>query len=182
MKPWSGLELGVQVQRFHDDFGLALEVTGPRFFEERLAVRGALGVGWYPDLRSLPTAPDDETFGAWSAYGHGRLMLEFGVPLALPTGRLYAALGPSFLLVSGRLSSRRFAPGVAGFLGAELFAGDSLQTYPVSFFFQIGGVAHAASADIERRTGTPETADATVDRPIATGFALSGGVRFYLWR
>jgi hypothetical protein len=184
VRPWSGLALDVSVQRLHDDFGLALGVTSPRFLDERLAVRLAGGVGWYPDLRAVPdtTAASDETFGPWSTYGHLRLTVDFAIPLAIPIGRLYAAAGPSLVVLAKNLSTTRVAPGGFGFVGIELFAGDGLQTFPVAFFFQVGGVAHAASADVERRTGTPVASETAVNRAVATGFAMEGGVRFYGWR
>jgi hypothetical protein len=124
----------------------------------------------------------DETFGPWSTYGHLRLTVDFAIPLAIPIGRLYAAAGPSLVVLAKNLSTTRVAPGGFGFVGIELFAGDGLQTFPVAFFFQVGGVAHAASADVERRTGTPVASETAVNRAVATGFAMEGGVRFYGWR
>lgn len=182
VRPWAGLAVAGGVQRYHDDFGLFLEATSPRFLEERLAVRLAGGLGWYPDLRALPSSPDGDPGGAWSLYGHLRLGLDFGVPIALPTGRLYASAGPSLLVLSQRLSTTRVSPGGYGLIGLEVFAGDGLQTFPLAVFFEVGGVAHAAAADVERRTGTPEADESSVDRPVATGFLLQGGLRFYLWR
>jgi len=66
-------------------------------------------------------------------------------------------------------------------LGLELFAGDDFRAFPVSVFFEIGGTAHAASADIQNRIGPPQEAETTIDRPIGTGLALSGGLRWYAW-
>lgn len=184
VRPWSGLAVDASVQRLQDDFGLTLGVSSPRFFEERLGVRLAGGLGWYPDLRAVPdtTAASDETFGPWSIYGHLRLTLDFAIPLAIPTGRIYAGAGPSLIVLSKSLSTTRVAPGGVGFVGIELFAGDGLQTFPVSFFLEVGGVAHAASADVERRTGTPVASETAVNRSVATGFLVEGGVRFYWWR
>lgn len=182
VKPWSGVAIEAGVQRLHDDFGLTLGVSSPHFWHDRLSVRLVGGVGWFPDLRSLPMSADESESGAWSTYGHTRLLLNYSVPIALPTGRLYASAGPSIAVLSSRLSSTRVAVGGFGLVGVELFTGDGLQTFPAAFYLEIGGVAHAASADIERRTGIPQTSDATVDRPIATGFAVQGGLRFYLWR
>lgn len=182
VEPWNGLAVSAGVQRWQDDFGLALELQSPRFYEDRLAVRLAGGVGWFPDLRALPTGAEQDLGGAWSPYGHLRLGLDFAIPLALPTGRLYAAAGPSLVVLSERLSTTRVGIGGFGLAGVELFAGDGLQSFPVSFYFEIGAIAHTGSADVERRTGTPEATDTTVDRSIATGFLLQGGVRFYLWR
>ena len=182
VRPWSGLALDVGVQRLQDDFGLTLGVSSPRFFEERLGLRLAGGVGWYPDLRAVPEATGDDTFGPWSTYGHLRLTVDFAIPLALPTGRIYVAAGPSLAVLAKSLSTTRVAPGGFGFIGVELFAGDGQRTFPVSFFLQVGGVAHAASADVERRTGTPVASETAVNRAIATGFAVEGGVRLYWWR
>lgn len=180
--PWSGLAVEAGVQRLHDDFGLSLGLSSPHFWHDRLSVRLVGGVGWFPDLRALPASTDEAASGAWSTYGHARALLDYSIPLALPTGRLYAAAGPSLLVVSQRLSSTRVGVGGFGLVGVELFAGNGLETFPVAFYLELGGVAHSASADIERRSGIPETADATVDRPIATGFVVQGGLRFYLWR
>jgi hypothetical protein len=86
------------------------------------------------------------------------------------------------LLLSRQLSTTRTAFGGYGAIGVELFAGDAHRAYTFSFYAEIGGVAHAASADVENRSGAPMMTDATVDRAIATGLALGGGVRVYLWR
>ncbi len=182
LKPWSGMAVHGGVQRLQDDFGFALGVSSPHFWHQRLALRFTTGVGWFEDLRALPASTATSVPGVWSTYGHARLLLQYSVPMALPTGRLYVQAGPSTLLLSGRLSSNRLAIGAAGMAGVELFSGDGFSTFPAALYFEVGGVAHAASADIERRSGIPETQDATIDRPIGTGFFVQGGVRFYLWR
>jgi hypothetical protein len=123
---------------------------------------------------------EDQDFGAWSLYGHGRITFEASARIAPISGRVYAAVGPSALLLSERLSTTRFAIGIYGAVGAEIFAGDATRSYPFALFFEIGGCAHNAAADVPTRTGGTETGT-TVDRPIATGLALSGGIRAYLW-
>lgn len=180
--PWNGMALGVGVQRFQDELGLSARVSSPRFLDQRLSVALAGGLGWYPDLRALPASTEQQDYGTWSTYGHARLLLEASIPIAFSSGRLYASLGPSLMLLSAQLSTKRLAPGVYGALGVELFAGDALQAYPFAFYFEIGAVAHVASADVENRAGRPVATDATIDRPIGTGLALGGGVRVYLWR
>lgn len=182
LDPHAGLSLGVGVQRLQDEFGLGVRVATPRFLSDRLAVVLVGGVGWYPDLRALPMNMEDQDFGSWSLYGHARLMLEASTKIALLSGRLYAKLGPSFLLLSSQLSTSRVGFGGYGAVGIEVFAGDQYRSYPFSFYFEIGGVAHSASADVENRTGAPQMTDTTVDRLIGTGLALAGGVRIYLWR
>jgi len=182
VKPWTGLGVSAGVQRLHDDFGVFAEVESPRFFEDRLSLRLAGGVGWFADLRALPMGTDDDGGGAWSPYGHLRLGLDFAVPIALPTGRLYATAGPSLIVLGRRLSTTRVGVGGFGAAGIEIFAGDGLQSFPIAFYFEIGAVAHTGAADVENRTGAAEASDSTVDRPIATGFLMQGGVRFYLWR
>jgi hypothetical protein len=181
LDPKSGMAIGLGVQRLQDEFGLALSIATPRFLDDHLAIAIAGGVGWYPDLRALPMDAEDQDFGAWSLYGHARITLEASARIAPISGRVYAAIGPSALLLSERLSTTRFAFGVYGAVGAELFAGDAVRSFPFAVFFEIGGVAHAAAADVANRTGPIEETDATVDRPIATGLALSGGIRAYLW-
>ncbi len=182
LDPHAGLSLGVGVQRLQDDFGLAVRVASPRFLSDRLAVVLVGGVGWYPDLRALPEEEENQDFGAWSLYGHARLLLEASTQIALLSGRLYAKLGPSFLWLSSQLSTTTIGVGGYGAVGLEVFAGDQYRAYPFSFYFEIGGVAHSASADVENRSGAPRQTDTTVDRLIATGLALGGGVRIYLWR
>ena len=179
--PPRGLSVDVGVQRLQDEFGLQLQVTSPRFLEERLAIRLAGGVGWYPDLRALPEDASDQDFDARALYGHTRLLVDGALPLALIPGRLYAAVGPSFLFLPVRVSTTRVAVGVYGVVGIELFAGSADRTAPFSFFFEIGAAAHSAAADVTERTGPIEVTDLTVDRPIGTGLALAGGLRWYLW-
>jgi hypothetical protein len=180
--PGAGLAIGAGVQRLQDEFGLALTVVSPRFLEQRLAVVLTGGIGWYPDLRALPMTAEEQDFGAWSMYGHVRLALEASTTIAFAASRLYATLGPSVLLLSKQLSTDRVAIGGYGAIGVEIFAGDEHRAYPFSLYAEIGGVAHAAAADVENRLGQPMETDTTVDRLIGTGLALAGGVRIYLWR
>lgn len=180
--PGAGLAVGVGVQRFQDDFGLTLKIASPRFLDDRMALVVAGGVGWYPDLRALPMGVDEQNFSQWSLYGHARLCIEASTAIAFASGRLYATLGPSVLLLSRQLSTTRFAIGGYGAVGVELFAGDAHRAYPFALFAEIGAVAHAASADVNERVGQPTETDPTIDRLIATGLAIGGGVRVYLWR
>ncbi|MEM7676326.1 MAG: hypothetical protein AAF449_10025 [Myxococcota bacterium] len=180
--PPSGIALGVGVQRLQDEFGLQLEFIGPRLVDDRLTIRVAAGLGWFPDLRSLPEGATGQDFDTRALYGHTRFLLDGALPLALVPGRLYAAAGPSFLILPRRLSTTRVAPGLYGAVGVELFAGTAYRTSSFSFFFEIGATAHAAAADVAERTGPIEVTDLTVDRPIGTGLALSGGLRWYFWR
>ncbi len=180
--PPAGLSVGVGVQRLQDEFGLTLQLTSPRFVDDRLAVRLSGGVGWYPDLRSLPEDAADQDFDTRALYGHSRLVLDGSLPLALFPGRIYAAAGPSVLFLPERVSTTRVALGVYGVVGLELFAGTAYRTSPLSFYFEIGASAHAAAADVANRSGPIQPTDLTVDRPIGTGLALSGGIRWYLWK
>jgi hypothetical protein len=181
LDPKAGMAIGLSVQRLQDEFGLALSIATPRFLDDHLAVALAGGIGWFPDLRALPMDAEDQDFGAWSLYGHARLTIDASARIAPISGRVYASIGPSALVLAERLSTKRFAFGIYGAVGAEIFAGDAHRTFPFSFFLEIGGVAHAAAANVKNRTGPIEETDTTVDRPIATGLALSGGVRAYLW-
>lgn len=180
LAPRREFSFGFGVQRLQDEFGLVASFTSPYFAEGHLAVRLEGGVGWYPDLRSLPADADETSFGALSLYGHTRLLGVAATRIGLASGRLYVALGPSLLFLDPQLSSQEVTPGVVGLFGAEFFAGDDYRAWPVSLFFEVGGTAHAASADIENRIGEPEPSGSTVDRPIATGLALSAGMRIYL--
>lgn len=179
--PPAGMAVAVSVQRLQDEFGVTAEVSSPRFFD-LLALRLAGGVGWYPDLRAIPEDAADQEFDSRALYGHSRFLIDAAVPLGLLPGRVYAAVGPSLLILPERVSTTRFAVGVYGVAGVELFAGTAYRTYPLSFFFEIGASAHNASADVAQRTGPIQTTDLTVDRPIGTGLALSGGLRWYIWR
>lgn len=180
--PATGLSLGLGVDRLQDDFGVSLRVGSPRFLDDHLSIVLTGGLGWYPDLRALPASVEEQDFSAWSLYGRARLCLEASIPIAFSAGRLYAAIGPSAVLLSRQLSTTRLGFGAYGALGIELFAGDAHRAFLFSFYAELGAVAHAASADISNRIGAPMMTDATVDRPIATGLALGGGVRVYLWR
>jgi hypothetical protein len=180
--PSKGLSIGVGVQRLQDDFGILLKVASPRFLDDRLSIGLAGGIGWYPDLRALPMNESQQNFSQWSLYAHARLLAEASTSIAFAASRLYATLGPSALYLAKDLSTRRVAIGVYGAVGMELFAGDELRAYPFSIYFEIGAVAHDASADVKSRNGTVMPTDLTVDRSIATGLAIGGGVRLYLWR
>ncbi|NJK89083.1 MAG: hypothetical protein HC923_06555 [Myxococcales bacterium] len=181
LRPRAGASVAFGVQRLQDEFGLVLSLVTPHVFDERIALRIEGGVGWYPDFRALPDDADDQEFAAWSLYGHVRALLQASTRFALASGRIYAAVGPSFLVLDEQVSSTRVAPGVFGVVGAELFAGDDYRAYPLSFFLEIGGAAHDASADVQNRVGRPQTTGTTIDRPIGTGLALAGGLRLYVW-
>lgn len=180
--PASGPAIAIGVERLQDDFGIELKVSSPRFLEDHLAIVLAGGVGWFPDLRALPMSIEDQKFSQWSLYGRARLCVEASMPIAFSAGRLYATLGPSFVLLSDQLSMTRVGIGAYGALGVELFAGDAHRAYLFSFYAELGATAHDASADVANRAGAPMMTDATVDRSIATGLAIGGGVRVYLWR
>ena len=182
LEPPQGMALGVGVQRLQDDLGLALRVSTPRLLDDHLAIVCVGGLGWYPDLRALPEDVTDQNFGAWSMYGHARLGVELSTRVSNSASRLYATLGPSLLVLSDRLSTKKFAVGFFGALGGEIFAGDAFRTYPMALFSELGVAAHDAAADIANRFGPVEKTDTTVDRPIATGLLIGGGLRVYLWR
>lgn len=181
LRPRAGLSVSAGVQRLQDEFGVWAGLASPQFAGDHLAVRLEGGVGWYPDIRALPEDPADQDFGAWSLYGHARLLLQASTRIALASGRLYAAAGPSLMILDDQLTSDQLSPGIYGVLGLELFAGDDYRAFPVSVFFEAGGTAHLASADIENRVGPPQASETTIDRPIGTGLALSAGLRFYAW-
>ncbi|HJL43911.1 MAG TPA: hypothetical protein RMG48_21575 [Myxococcales bacterium LLY-WYZ-16_1] len=180
LAPKEAFSVGFGVQRLQDDFGLALSVVSPYVADGHLALRLEGGIGWASDLRALPVDAEEQVAGAWSMYGHVRLLGVAATRLGLASGRLYVALGPSLLVLDRQLSSERVSPGVVGVFGTEFFAADAYRAFPVSLFFEVGGTAHTASADIENRIGEPEPSGTTVDRPVATGLALSAGLRFYL--
>ncbi|MBK8011357.1 MAG: hypothetical protein IPK13_08405 [Deltaproteobacteria bacterium] len=182
LEPPQGMAVGLGVQRLHDDFGLTLRVSTPRMLDDHLAIVLAGGLGWYPDLRALPEDVADQNFGAWSMYGHARLGVELSTRVSNSVSRLYATLGPSLLVLSDRLSTKKYAVGLFGALGGEIFAGDGFRTYPMALFFELGATAHDAAADIANRFGPVEKTDTTVDRSIATGLLIAGGLRVYLWR
>lgn len=182
LDPWAGLALDVGVQRLQDEFGFRIGASSPRFLEQHLAIHLAGGLGFYPDLRALPEDAETQDFGAWSTYGHLRLQLEGAVRLAPAAGRIYARMGPSLLVLSDRLSTKKVAPGWIGAVGLELFAGDRWQSWPWAIFFEAGAGGHLAHADIANRAGAPQTVDLSVDRPIGTGLFLAAGIRWYAWR
>ena len=181
LEPQGGLSLGIGFERLSDDFGAMLRVASPWFLDGHLAVAVVGGLAFHPDLRSLPQGASENDFGAWATYGRVRAVLELSLPLAAAAGRLYVTAGPSFVFLPSDLSSSAVGVGLYGAAGAELFAGDGYRSYPLSFFVEVGGAAHGASQDVDSRTGRPED-DLAVDRPIATGFAVFGGLRLYLWR
>ncbi len=181
LKPQAGLSLGIGFERLSSDFGAMLRVGSPWFLDGHLSFALVGGIAFHPDFRSLPQGARENDFGAWATYGRTRAVGEFALPIAAGAGRIYVAAGPSFVFLPSDLSSTRVGVGIYGAAGLEVFAGDGYRTYPISFYAEIGGVAHNASQDVDSRTGGPED-DLAVDRPIATGFAMFGGLRFYLWR
>ncbi|MGF1511251.1 MAG: hypothetical protein ACFB9M_17310 [Myxococcota bacterium] len=181
LRPKAGVSVGFGVQRLQDEFGIVGSVTSPYFFGEHVALRVEGGIGFFPDIRALPDEPDEVDVGALSLYGHVRTVLVLSARLGLAAGRAYAAAGPSFLFLDDQLSSTGTSVGIYGVVGVELFVGDAFRAFPISVFFEIGGTAHDANADIENRVGPPELTDSTIDLPIATGLALAGGLRYSFW-
>ncbi|MEM1025500.1 MAG: hypothetical protein AAGD10_13535 [Myxococcota bacterium] len=181
LAPRRGPALSLGVHRLQNDFGVHGGLSSPWLLDGHLSFRLEGGVAWFEDLRALPPDGDPDTFGALELYGTARALLVAATPIGLASGRLYVAVGPSLLFIDDRLSSDTVSPGVYGVAGVELFAGDAYRSSPFSFFFEAGGVAHTATADVENRIGAPETTDSFVARAIATGFALGAGLRFHLW-
>jgi hypothetical protein len=181
LAPRVGPSVGFGVQRLQDEFGIVGSVVSPFVADGHVAVRVDGGIGWYPDLRALPAEPGDQDFGSLSLYGHVRALVVLATRLGLASGRLYAAAGPSLFFLDSQLTSTDVSLGIYGVAGIELFAGTAFASLPLSFFFEIGGTAQQASADIENRVGSPELTDSTIDRPIGTGLALAGGLRYHLW-
>lgn len=181
LAPRRGPAISLGAHRLQNDFGLHGGLTSPWLLDGHLAFRVEGGLAWFEDLRALPPDGDPDTFGALEMYGTARALLLAGTPIGLASGRLYVAVGPSLIFVDDQLSSRTMSPGIYGVAGVELFAGDAYRASPFSFFLEAGGVAHTASADVENRVGAPETTESFVARAIATGFALSAGLRWHLW-
>ena len=176
------MAVGLAMERFADDYAATVRVASPWLWNGRLAFAMVGGPAWYSDLRALPDSPEGQDFKVQSIFGRVRMQGELALPLAAAAGRLYVAAGPSVLWLPERLSTTRISFGGYGAAGIELFAGDGYRTYPVAFYFEVGVAAHTASQDVASRTGPVEETDLTVDRPIGTGFAVHGGLRFYLWR
>ncbi len=166
-EPPQGWSLGAGLERQGETFGVAIELRGPRWLDDRFALSAAGGLGW---LTRAGLGP--EQAGAWSPFFHGRLRAEFGLSVADGPHRLFIGLGPSAVVPSSDRSSAGFAPGVHGGLGVELFSGDRFRTGRVALVFEVGAAAHLAREDSGR--GEVEAAP-----PLATGLALSAQVRFY---
>jgi len=181
LAPPTGMSVGLGVQRLQDDFGVTGSISSPWLFGGHLAVRVDGGVGWFSDLRALPSEEEGADFGALSEYAYVRALLLVSTRVGLASGRLYAGAGPSVLFIDEQLSSSTTSPGIYGVAGVELFAGDAFQAFPASFFIEAGAVAHTAEADVESRGGRPTASEGFIERSIATGFALSAGLRYTFW-
>jgi hypothetical protein len=170
-EPPRGAAVTAGVDRQDDTLGFWVEARSPRVLEDTLAVSLGGGVGWFPGLPRA-RAEEDAASGPWSPFGHVRLRADYGLRIAESPHRLFVALGPSVVFPSAERSSTRAGVGVHGGLGVELFAGDRFRTYPLALVVELGAAAHLAEADV----GLQETENAP---PLATGFALSAGLRFY---
>ncbi|MEL6186116.1 MAG: hypothetical protein AAFU79_15940 [Myxococcota bacterium] len=169
-EPPSSLGFTVGVDRLDDTIGVTVEVRSPRFLDDRLVIAVTGGIGWFPEtVRSMDR---EVSITPWSVFGVARLRAEVGAPLAESPHRIYAALGPSVIIPSRSLTESDAGIGVHGGLGVELFGGDRFRRWPLALVLEIGATAHLLRAD--RGVGEAEIA-----RTLATGLALSAGVRFY---
>lgn len=150
--------------------------------DNHLALRLEGGANWYPDLRGLPEYDQEIQGDSRARYWNARLLLEASLPLTPIAGRMYAAIGPQFLLLPSHLSKTTEAYGVYGVVGMELFAGGVWSTFPISVFFEGGGTASTGKADVASRTNSSYTVGRSIERPVATGFAMTIGFRYYFWR
>lgn len=169
-EPPSGVALTVALDRLDDTIGVIAEVRSPRLLDDRLVVSLSGGVGWFPEItRSVNR---EVSLTPWSLFGILRLRMEVGLPLAETPHRIYAALGPSLIIPSRSITDSEAGLGVHGGLGVELFGGDRYQRWPLALVLEVGATAHLLRAD--QSLGQAEVAPT-----LATGLALSAGIRFY---
>ena len=170
-EPPSGYALAAGLDGMGDTFGFWLEGRFPRFLQNRLAVSIAGGVGWFPS--ALPAESEAQSGdGPWSPFGQVRARIEMSLRMAETPHRIFVAVGPSAIFPTSERSSTDAGLGVHGGLGVELFGGDRFRTWPVALVLELGAAAHLARADANQ--GEAENA-----APLATGIALSVGLRWY---
>lgn len=133
-----GTRWGFQLDRYQDDFAFGLNLTTPRFANDRLAVRLNGNLAFHKHLSGGSGARTE----TWTPYANASVGL---VGLADRVGesiRLYGEGGAIGLVPSNSFSDETMAVGGYGLFGFSFVAETSR-----SWFIEIGGVGTAARAD-----------------------------------
>jgi hypothetical protein len=160
----TGVALGLQLQRFQDDFGLGATFVSPAFGPwVRWAATG--GVAWYPHA-----VRTDGMLG-WEAFYHGRVTVEVGPPFRGDSiVRPYGFGGAVMLGLPGALSKDSLAYGGVGGFGFEFRFRTPRRDGPVTYFMELGAIGTNAKAS-----------RFTTNESIASGFLIAAGFRGYPW-
>jgi hypothetical protein len=162
----NGFAMGINLNRFHDDFGLSALFASPSIAKDMFRIVLAGGLAWYT------SAVNGNGDNVWLPYYHGRLVLESGTRIKGTPIRLYGVGGVVAIFTPSRLSGDVVHPGGYGGFGFEFFFqehGDGpAKDAPVSYHIELGGI------------GTGTQADNLPGKPIiANGFLATVGFRFY---
>lgn len=158
------MTLGLGLHRMQDDFGTTAAVGSPLFGGDAVRLTLSGGVSWFPhDMQ------DNEQ--RWTTYGHVKLAFEGGARIPGSPIRIYGTGAPMMMFLPSRLSDNKVRIGGAGGFGFEFIQRQTTgDDFPMSYFFEAGGV------------GTGATAEKVVGKPIVgNGFYMNVGFRAYLW-
>ncbi len=154
----TGLSLGMQLNQYHNDFGLGLQLTSPYFAEGWVAVRARGNFMYNENVQNAETV--------WSPYGHASIGMVSTAGRIGDFMRLYAEGGLITLFPNPDFSSETLVPGGYGLFGFEFF----FEGYG-GYFIELGGV------------GTGASADRIMNEPIySNGFVISTGFRVHFKR
>lgn len=149
-------EVGFNINQFHKDFGLGINLVSPYFFNSKVAVRASANFQWLEHL--------DATETTWTPYQNFQLGLRSRTDIIENRLYVYSEGGVILILPSSDFSSNDTEFGGYGLFGFELKPIDKL-----SYFIELGGV------------GTGATADLVTNKPIySNGFFTNVGLRFRL--
>lgn len=147
--------IGYELDRFHNEFGVGMNVTSPFFLDGRLAIQGAI-------IRSSYNAVIDNEY-TWLNYNTYKVGLVGSHPITSNI-RTYGVGGVVYLTPNNQMSDKSSVTGGYGAFGFEF-----LQDRRVTYFVELGGI------------GTGARADKLPGKPIySNGFLETVGFKIYL--
>jgi hypothetical protein len=153
----NGVGLGMQINQYHNDFGIGLHVTSPYFAGKSIAVRVRGNLMFNEHIKN-------DSLTVWTPYSNMSIGLIGVGGMIGDFVRLYGEGGTVCLFPSNEFSTASVIFGGYGLFGFEFF----MQKY-MNYFIEIGGI------------GTGAVADKVPAKPIySNGLTITAGFRITL--
>lgn len=155
-EPLNTTAIGMQINQYHQDFGIGVNLTSPRFAHQRIAVRVRSNLMYQEHLQNQEAT--------WTPYLNSTLGITGKTGTISNAIQLYGEGGVIGLFPSDDFSSESFEFGGYGLFGFEFYMNPDR-----NYFIEIGAV------------GTGASADKVTNEPIySNGLTISTGFRLHL--